>query len=92
MDGVKTENIVVVFIVGIIMTVFTVFLKPVINILTLPINIITLGLFSFLINVVLFWALGIFVDGFSVQNFYAGILGSLIVSLVNWIFGKIFKK
>jgi putative membrane protein len=51
------------------LTLFNMFIKPIVNVLTLPINVITLGLFSLVINGVLFWYLGTLIKGFSVDGF-----------------------
>ena len=80
----------VAFIVGACLTLFNMFIKPVINILTLPINLITLGLFSLVINGVLFWYLGTLIKGFHVTTFYAAFVGALLVSVINWILKKVF--
>lgn len=77
-------------VVGACLTLFNMFIKPIINILTLPINIVTLGLFSLVINGVLFWYLGKLVDGFDVTTFSAAFVGALLVSLINWVLKKVF--
>ena len=80
----------VAFIVGAFLTLFNMFIKPIVSILTLPLNIITLGLFSFVINSVIFYYLGTFVTGFSVDKFSTAFIGALLVSLINWFFKKVF--
>jgi len=55
-------------------------LRPVLVILTLPVTVITLGLFLFVINALLFWAAASLMDGFGVNGFGAALLGSLIYS------------
>ncbi len=59
-------------------------LKPALNLLALPINILTFGLFSFIINALLFWLLATFVQGFSLDGFVPALIGSLALTLVNW--------
>lgn len=77
-------------IVGACLTLFNMFIKPIINILTLPINIVTLGLFSLVVNGLLFWFLGTVIKGFSVNTFMAAFVGAILVSLINWILKKVF--
>lgn len=89
-SGISVEPIWTVLIVGACLTLFNMFIKPVIKILTLPINLLTLGLFSLVINGAVFWFLGSFVDGFNVETFYAGFIGALIVSILNWLLSKVF--
>ena len=79
-------------VVGACLTLFNMFIKPIVKILTLPINILTLGLFSLVINGAVFWYLGVFLKdtGFQVQTFYAAFVGALLVSIINWILNKVF--
>lgn len=80
----------VVLIVGACLTLFNMFIKPIIKILTLPINILTLGLFSLVINGAVFWYLGTFIKGFTIETFKAAFIGALLVSIINWILSKVF--
>ncbi len=89
-SGISVDPIWVVLIVGACLTLFNMFIKPIINILTLPINVITLGLFSLVINGALFWYLGTLISGFKVSTFYAAFMGALLVSVLNWILKKVF--
>ena len=65
-------------------------IKPVLVILTLPVTIITLGLFILVINGVLFWATGHFLEGFEVKTLMAGIIGAIAYSVISWILSAIF--
>jgi len=89
-DGISVDPIWVALIVGACLTLFNMFIKPIIKVLTLPINVITLGLFSLVINGAVFWYLGTFIKGFSVSTFYAAFVGALMVSVINWLLNKIF--
>lgn len=89
-SGIVLDPIWVALIVGACLTLFNMFIKPVINILTLPINLITLGLFSLVINGILFWYLGTLIKGFQVTTFSAAFVGALLVSVINWVLKKIF--
>lgn len=89
-DGVIVDPIWVALVVGACLTLFNMFIKPVVNILTLPINAITLGLFSLVVNGALFWYLGTLIKGFSVDGFYAAFVGALLVSIINWLLKKVF--
>lgn len=90
-SGITTKPILVCLIVGACLTLFNMFLKPIINVLTLPLNIITLGLFSLVINGLLFWYLGTVIKGFSVTTFSAAFVGALVVSILNWLITKVFR-
>jgi putative membrane protein len=63
--------------------------RPIIFILTLPITIVTLGLFYFVVNGLAFALTAALVPGFTITNFTNAILGALVVSVVSWILGAI---
>ncbi len=89
-DGIFVDPIWMAFVVGACLALFNMFIKPIIKILTLPLNIITFGLFSLVINGAIFWYLGTIINGFSVESFLAAFLGALIVSILNWMLSKVF--
>lgn len=72
--------------------VISITIRPILLLLTLPVTILTLGLFTFVINGFLFWLLAKIVPGFSVASFGAAFLGALLFSLLNWAFGLVFRK
>jgi len=59
-------------------------IRPVLIVLTLPITILTLGLFTFVINALLFWFAASFIRGFTVDGFWSAFLGALVYSLISW--------
>ncbi len=61
------------------------FVRPVLVVLTLPVTIVTLGLFLFVINALLFWAASGLLPGFHVNSFLAALIGSLIYSLLGLV-------
>jgi len=77
-DGFMTA-IVAAAIIGIINT----FLRPILIILTLPINILTLGLFTLVINGLIFYFVGNLVEGFQVTGYLASFIGAFILSVIN---------
>ena len=58
--------------------------RPVLVLLTLPVTILTLGLFIFVLNGLLFWMVGHWLEGFTVAGFWAGVFGAILFSLVSW--------
>jgi len=85
--GVSVDSWTTAFIVAIVLGILNTFLKPVLQILALPITILTLGLFYFVINVLIIYLAANLVDGFSVANFIAALLFGFVVSLVSGILG-----
>jgi putative membrane protein len=61
------------------------FFRPILIILTLPINILTLGLFTFIINAVLLMMASGIISGFVVRGFWSAVFGSLLISVVSWL-------
>ena len=59
--------------------------RPVLVVLTLPVTVVTLGLFLFVINALMFWAAASLLDGFNVRDFVAALIGSLIYSVIGVI-------
>ncbi|MBI4093632.1 phage holin family protein [Candidatus Kaiserbacteria bacterium] len=78
-----------VFLVALVWSVIVMVLKPVLTLLTLPITIITLGLFSFVLNALLFWAMTLVVPGFMVTGFFPAFLGAIVLSIFTWLIDKI---
>ncbi len=83
--GIAVTSFYTALIVAVLLGVVNIVLKPILVVLTLPINLLTLGLFTFVINGFLFWFLSTIVKGFSVEGFLAALLGSLVVSAVSYI-------
>lgn len=60
-------------------------LRPILIVLTLPINILSLGLFTFLINALLLKMVSGVISGFDIHGFWPAVLGALMISIVSWI-------
>ena len=60
-------------------------IRPVLILLTLPVTLLTLGLFIFVINGLLFWFAGSFFQGFTVNGFWSGFWGAMVYSLISWL-------
>lgn len=87
-----TGNLVTLFLAGLILGVFNLIVRPIAMLLALPLLIITLGLFYFVLNGLLLWLAAAFLPGYSVNGLVPGILGALVMTLTNWILGFFFKK
>lgn len=83
LPGVKVNGYFTALIVAVILGIVNAILKPILIIITLPINILTLGLFTFVINALMIKLVAAFVPGFSVAGFWWALLFSLVLSLVN---------
>ncbi|MGV3582801.1 MAG: phage holin family protein [Methylophilus sp.] len=87
--NINVANIWIALIAAAVIGLANVLIKPILVILTLPITLITLGLFIFVINGVLFWAVGHFLQGFEVSTLLAGIVGAVAYSVISWILSAI---
>ncbi len=67
---------------GAALGLLNVLVRPVLRVLTFPINLITLGLFGLVLNVLLFWSAAYFVEGYEISGFFAAALGALVVSII----------
>ncbi len=88
--GISISSTYTAFVVAVLWGVVSLLLKPALSILTLPINILTLGLFSLVVNALLFWLLASFVAGFTVAGFVPALIGSLLLSAVIWVLHRAF--
>ena len=79
-----------ILIAALVWSVLMMVVKPVLKILTLPITIVTFSLFSFVLNVLLFYALAFIVPGFAIAGFVPAILGALVLSILSSFIHKVF--
>lgn len=83
--GIHVDKLSTAVIAACVLGLINVFIRPVVVLLTLPLSILTLGLFYFFINAFLLKLAAYFVSGFEVSGFFAAFFGSLIISLVSWL-------
>jgi putative membrane protein len=83
--GVTVASFGVAMIAALVLGLLNAVVRPLLVVLTLPVTLLTLGLFLFVINAALFWAAAWLLDGFAVSSFGAALLGSLIYSLCGMV-------
>ncbi|MRR52055.1 MAG: phage holin family protein [Rhodocyclaceae bacterium] len=74
---------------ALVLGLFNALVRPLLVLLTLPITLLTLGLFLLVINGLLFWAAGSLLDGFSVGGFWPGLFGALLYSLISGLLSSV---
>lgn len=84
-DGIEVHGFVPALLAAAALGVLNALLRPVLIILTLPLNILTLGLFTFVINALLLKMASGVISGFEVHGFWPALFGALIISLVSWL-------
>ncbi|GHB69135.1 phage holin family protein [Persicitalea jodogahamensis] len=87
LDGVVVTNVTTALIAAIVLGFLNAFVRPVLQILALPITILTLGLFYFVINILMVYFAAALVDGFAVNGFISAALFALIVAVISGILG-----
>ncbi|TSC86155.1 MAG: putative membrane protein [Parcubacteria group bacterium Gr01-1014_8] len=78
-----------VLLVALVWSVIVTVIRPVLQILTFPITLITFGLFAFVLNAFLFYAMTWIVPGFSIAGFWSAVLGAIVLSLLSWLIHKV---
>jgi putative membrane protein len=84
-NGITVESFWVALVVALFFGLMNAVVRPILIVLTLPVTVITLGLFVFVINGFLFWSLGTIIQGFKVDSLWVGIAGAIVVSVFSWI-------
>ncbi len=89
LPSLQISDYVTALIAVLVIALVNMFIKPIVHILTLPINIVTLGLFTLLINAAMFALAAYFVDGFEIANLLTAVLGSILFSIFSFAFATL---
>ena len=84
LPGIRVEGFATALVAALVLGLVNTVIRPILVLLTLPVTLITLGLFIFVINGLLFWFVGSFIKGFEVQGLLWGMIGAILYSLVSW--------
>ena len=84
LPGIAVANFVTALIAALVLGLVNAVIKPILILLTLPATLLTLGLFIFVLNGLLFWFVGSFISGFTVDGFWPGVFGAIGYSIVSW--------
>lgn len=87
--GIAVSDIYAALWVSLVLAGINLLIKPLISLLTMPLSIITLGLFGLVVNGALLYFVPAVVSGFAIDTFLAAFLGALVISLVNWLISKL---
>jgi putative membrane protein len=85
LDGIYVTGLFPAFMAAATLGILNAFLRPLLILLTLPINIMTLGLFTFLINALMLKIVSEIIPGFYVYGFWTAVFGALIIGAVSWL-------
>ena len=90
--GVSVASFGTAMVAALIIGLMNMLVRPILVVLTIPVTLITLGLFLFVINALMFWAASGLVSGFQVNGFGAALLGSLIYSALGVVIDAVLEK
>ncbi|HKA45693.1 MAG TPA: phage holin family protein [Burkholderiales bacterium] len=82
--GIKVGGFYTAMVVALVLGLINAIARPILLVLTLPLTIVTLGLFIFILNGLLFWFVASFVEGFRVAGFWTAVWGAIAYSLISW--------
>ena len=85
LPGISVSSFVTALIAALVLGLVNAVIRPVLLLLTLPVPVVTLGVFIFILNGLLFWMVGSFVEGFTVAGFWSAFFGAIVFSLVSWL-------
>jgi len=91
-DGIQVADISSAFLAAAVLGVLNLFLRPIAIILTLPVNILSLGLFTFAINALMLIITSETISGFEVNGFWAAVIGSFVISIISWMINTLVRK
>ena len=84
MQSIKVQNFTAALFAALVLGLVNALIRPILVLLTLPVTVLTLGLFIFVINGLLFWFVGNFVKGFHVAGFWPAVGGAILYSIISW--------
>jgi putative membrane protein len=89
---VRIDDPMAAIIAALVLGLINTLIRPILVLLTLPVTLLTLGLFIFIINGLLFWAVAHWVNGFHVTGFWAAVFGAIVYSIISWALSSILLK
>ncbi|MES2105881.1 MAG: phage holin family protein [Pseudomonadota bacterium] len=92
MHSVSIDSFATALIVAVVLGFVNTVIRPILLLLTLPATLLTMGLFIFVINGLMFWAVANMIDGFHVAGFWAAVGGALLYSVISWALSTLLLK
>ena len=83
--SIRIDGFYTAMIVALVLGLMNAAIRPLLILLTFPVTIVTLGLFIFVINGLLFWFVASFIEGFTVAGFWPAVLGAIVYSVISWL-------
>ena len=83
--GIKISGLLSALGAGLVLGLINALVRPILLVLTLPLTLVTLGLFLFVLNALCLWLTSAFVKGFEIHGFWAALFGAFLISVVSWL-------
>lgn len=90
--GFEFDSLFAAIVTAVVIGIVNTFIKPVLQILFLPLSIVTLGITAFLINVLLLWGVSFIVSGFHINSFLTAVVASIVLTFVSMFLNKLSDK
>jgi putative membrane protein len=90
--GIVVAGLTPLLLAALVLGLINAIVRPILIILTLPLTLLTLGLFIFVINGLLFWFVGSFIKGFTVGGFWTAVFGAIVYSVISWALSSLILK
>jgi len=85
---IRVDSVMAALIAAFLLGIVNAVLRPVLVVLTIPLTLVTFGLFLLVINGLMLWLVSALVKGFHVNGFWGAVLGSILISLVSWVLSR----
>lgn len=89
MTSIRVADFTTALIAAVLLGLINTLIRPLLVVLTLPVTVVTLGLFIFVINGLMFWLVANFVKGFEVAGFWSAVGGALLYSIISWLLSSL---
>jgi len=89
MPGIVVADFTAALVAAVVLGLVNAVIRPILILLTLPATLLTLGLFIFVINGLLFWMVGSWLQGFTVSGFWWGFFGAIVYSIITWALSSV---
>ena len=92
MHSVRVNSLASALIAALVLGLVNTLIRPILLVLTLPVTVLSLGLFIFIVNGFMFWLVAQWVDGFHVDSFWSAVGGALLYSIISWALSALLLK
>ena len=92
MHSVSVDNLTTALVAALVLGLVNTLIRPVLVLLTLPVTLLSMGLFILVINALLFWAVANLVEGFQVSGFWSAFIAAILYSIISWALSTLLLK